>query len=268
MARSALMNVMIGAATKAGRSLTKNYREIANLQVSRKGPADFVTEADKQAEKIIFEELSTARPGWQFLMEERGDVGGKDKQHRWIVDPLDGTTNFLHSLPMFAVSIALEREGELAAAVIYNPIMEEMFTAEKGRGAYFNDTRMRVAQRKDLADMVIGTGMPFLGKAGHGKALLEMRAVMAETAGVRRYGAAALDLAYVAAGRLDGFWERDLQPWDVAAGLLMVREAGGFATDMDGKRAEPFSGSYIAGNEDVTGKLKKLIDKAHMPKTA
>jgi myo-inositol-1(or 4)-monophosphatase len=266
MARSALMNVMVDAATKAGRALTRDFGEVANLQVSRKGPADFVTQADKRAEKIIYEELSRARPNYQFLMEERGEVGGKDKQHRWIVDPLDGTTNFLHSLPMWAVSVALEREGEIVAAVIYNPIMEELYTAERGQGAFFNDTRMRVAGRRDLADMVMGTGVPFLGKPGHGKFLLEMRSIMGRVAGIRRYGAAALDLAYVAAGRLDGFWERDLQPWDVAAGLLLIREAGGFVTDMNGENADPFSGSYIAGNDEVVSKLKTLIDKSEMPK--
>jgi myo-inositol-1(or 4)-monophosphatase len=260
------MNIMVDAATKAGRALTRDFGEVANLQVSRKGPGDFVTQADKKAEKIIYEELSRARPDYQFLMEERGEVGGKDKQHRWIVDPLDGTTNFLHSLPIFSVSVALEREGELVAAVIYNPIMEELYTAERGQGAYFNDTRMRVAGRRELADMLMGTGVPWLGKAGHGKSLLEMRAVMGSTSGLRRYGAASLDLCYVAAGRLDGYWERDLQPWDVAAGILMVREAGGFVWDMDGNPANPFAGSFIAGSEDVCKKLKALIDKAHMPK--
>ena len=268
MARSALLNIMVNAATKAGRALTRDFGEIENLQVSRKGPADFVSNADKKAEKIVYEELSEARPGYQFLMEERGEVGGKDKQHRWIVDPLDGTTNFLHGLPMFSVSIALEREGEIVAGVIYNPIMEELFVAEKGGGAFLNDTRMRVAQRTHLPDMLMATGVPFLGKEGHGQFLLEMRQVMGSTSGVRRFGAASLDFAYVAAGRFDGYWERDLQPWDVAAGLLMVREAGGFVTDMKGARGDVFSEGWIAGNEIVTQKLKGLLDKAQMPKKA
>ena len=261
MPRSALLNVMVQAAMKAGRSLSRDFGEVQNLQVSMKGPADYVSQADRKAEEIVFSELSKARPAYSFLMEERGGVAGEDDQHRWIVDPLDGTTNFLHGLPMFSVSIALERQGQLAAAVVYNPAMDELYTAERGGGAFMNDRRLRVAARSKLADAVIGTGIPHLGRGSHGNYLIELRHAMGEVAGIRRLGSAALDLAYVAAGRLDGFWEHALSPWDIAAGILMIREAGGFVTDFDGGSAMFDSGSVVAGNEAIHRALIKTVKK-------
>lgn len=261
MARSAIINVMVQAAMKAGRSLSRDFGEVQNLQVSLKGPGDYVSQADRRAEEIIFAELSKARPGYSFVMEERGEVAGEDDQHRFIVDPLDGTTNFLHGIPIFSVSIALERQGQLAAAVIYNPAMDELYTAERGGGAFMNDRRLRVAGRRHLTDAVVGTGIPHLGRGHHGHALIELKNVMGEVAGVRRFGSAALDLAYVAAGRLDGFWESWLAPWDLAAGILMVREAGGFCTDLEGRQAMLDTGTVVAGNEAIHKALLKTVQK-------
>lgn len=255
MPRSAIINVMVQTAMKAGRSLARDFGEVQNLQVSLKGPGDYVSQADRKAEEIIYNELSRARTGYAFLMEERGVVEGTDGQHRWIVDPLDGTTNFLHGIPLFAISIALERQGQLVAGVIYNPAMDELYTAERGGGAFLNDRRMRVAARNRLSDTVLGTGIPHLGRGNHGRALRDLANVMNETAGIRRMGAASLDLAYVAAGRYDGFWEEALAPWDMAAGILMIREAGGFATDRAGGSDIFETGTVVAGNEAVHAAL-------------
>lgn len=260
MARSALLNVMVQAAMKAGRSLARDFGEVQNLQVSLKGPGDYVSQADRKAEEIVFTELSKARPGYSFLMEERGEVAGDDPQHRWIVDPLDGTTNFLHGIPIFSVSIGLERQGQMVAGVIYNPAMDELYTAERGGGAFMNDRRLRVAARRNLTDAVVGTGIPHLGRGHHGIALIDLKNVMNEVAGVRRLGSAALDLAYVAAGRMDGFWEDWLSPWDMAAGMLMVREAGGFVSDKRGGTDIFDSGSVVAGNEHIHKGLLKLLE--------
>ena len=259
MARSALLNVMINAATKAARSLKRDFGELENLQVSRKGPADFVSAADRRAEEIIHTELQRARPGYSFLMEESGERPGDDPQHRWIVDPLDGTTNFLHAIPLFAISIALERQGRLHAALVYNPITDEMFTAERGGGAFMNDRRIRVAARTQLAEAVVATGIPHLGRGDHPRFMRELGALMPAVAGIRRCGAAALDLAWVAAGRFDGFWERDLSPWDMAAGLLLIREAGGFASDLRGSDAILDSGNVVAGNEAIHRQLLSVL---------
>lgn len=261
MPRSAIINVMVQAATKAGRSLSRDFGEVQNLQVSLKGPGDFVTQADRRAEEIVHTELSRSRPDYSFLMEESGAVAGSDSQHRFIIDPLDGTTNFLHGIPIFAVSIGLERQGQIVAGVIYNPAMDELYTAERGGGAFLNDRRLRVGARRKLSDSVIGTGVPHLGRGHHGNFLVEMRHVMAEVAGVRRMGAAALDLAYVAAGRLDGFWESGLSPWDMAAGILMIREAGGFVSDADGGADMLEKGSIVAGNEIIQKTLLQTIRK-------
>ncbi|MBZ9659068.1 inositol monophosphatase [Mesorhizobium sp. ESP-6-4] len=261
MARSALLNVMVQAAMKAGRSLSRDFGEVQNLQVSMKGPGDYVSQADRKAEEIVFAELSKARPGYAFLMEERGAVEGEDAQHRWLVDPLDGTTNFLHGIPLFSVSIALERQGQIVAGVVYNPAMDELYTAERGGGAFMNDRRLRVAGRSKLTDAVIGCGVPHLGRGQHGNFLIELRNVMAEVSGVRRLGSAALDLAYVAAGRMDGFWETGLSSWDVAAGILLVREAGGFVSDMDGGQGMLDSGEVVAGNELIQRALLKTVKK-------
>lgn len=263
MARSALLNVMVQAAMKAGRSLTRDFGEVQNLQVSMKGPADFVSNADRRAEEIVFQELSRARPDWGFLMEERGAVEGKDSQHRWLVDPLDGTTNFLHGIPNFSVSIGLERDGQVVAGVILNPIQDELYTAEKGGGAFLNDRRIRVAARQKLPEMLFGTGIPFLGKGDHARFLYEMRHVMAECSGIRRLGAVSLDLAYVAAGRFDGFWERSLGPWDIAAGSILVREAGGFVTDCEGKPFDAMRGDILCGNEFAHRALGELLTRAN-----
>lgn len=262
MARSAILNVMVQAAMKAGRSLSRDFGEVQNLQVSLKGPGDYVSQADRKAEEIIYNELSRARPGYSFLMEEGGSVEGDDPQHRWIIDPLDGTTNFLHGIPVFSISIALERQGQLIAGVIFNPAMDELYTAERGGGAFLNDRRMRVAGRTKLVDSVVGTGIPHLGRGNHGRALVDLRNMMAETAGIRRLGSAALDLAYVAAGRMDGFWEDALSPWDIAAGVLMVREAGGFVTDRKGGDAMFDNGTIVAGNEAVHTALLATLGKA------
>ncbi|MBO6717546.1 MAG: inositol monophosphatase [Rhizobiaceae bacterium] len=261
MARSAILNVMVQAALKAGRSLSRDFGEVQNLQVSLKGPGDYVSQADRKAEEIIYNELSRARPGYSFLMEERGAVDGDDGQHRWIVDPLDGTTNFLHGIPIFSISIGLERQGQLIAGVIFNPAMDELYTAERGGGAFLNDRRMRVAGRTKLVDCVVGTGIPHLGRGHHGRALADLRNVMIESAGIRRLGSAALDLAYVAAGRMDGFWEDALSPWDLAAGILMVREAGGFASDRQGGDAMFDNGTIVAGNEAIHKALLATLAK-------
>ena len=257
------MQVMIGAARKAGRRLTRDFNEVEHLQVSKKGPADFVTAADHKAEEILFEELSRARPGYGFLMEERGAVEGSDRTHRWLVDPLDGTLNFMHAQPHFSVSVALEREGELIAGVVYNPATDELFQAEKGRGAFVNDRRLRVAERRNFQECVIATGAPFFGKPGHARFLKELHQIMSVTAGIRRYGSAALDLAWLAAGRFDGFWERDRQPWDIAAGMVLVREAGGFAGAIEDTGDVLESGDIVAGNEHVIAHLRERLANAN-----
>jgi myo-inositol-1(or 4)-monophosphatase len=263
MPASALITVMLAAARKAGRSLARDFGEVEQLQVSLKGPANFVSAADTRAEEILYTELIRARPGYGFLMEERGEVEGADRTHRWIVDPLDGTTNFLHGIPHFAISIALEREGDLVAGLIFNPANQETFTAERGKGAYLNDRRrLRVAARTELSASVIGTGIPHSGRPEHDLFLEELRAVMAASAGVRRLGAASLDLAWTAAGRLDGFWERNLRPWDLAAGIVILREAGGYVSDAEGKDGILEKGNIVAGNEAIHRHLLKLLKTA------
>lgn len=259
MPASALMNIMIGAARKASRRLVRDFNEVEKLQVSVKGPSDFVSQADLNVEKTLFEELSLKREGYGFLMEERGNIEGADKTHRWIIDPLDGTTNFLHSIPLFAISIALEREGELVAALIYNPIMDEYFTAERGKGAFLNDRRIRVAARKQLKDAVIVTGIPHRGKPNHAEFLKEEQAMMSQVAGIRRTGSAALDLAWLAAGRFDGFWERNLAPWDIAAGTLIVKEAGGHVTDLAGDDKMLSNGHILAANIPLHKAMHQLL---------
>ncbi len=261
--RSATINVMIRAADRAARGLKRDFGEVANLQVSRKGPADFVSAADLRAEQVLREQLHRARPDYGLLMEESGaSPGAADSGRRWIVDPLDGTSNFLHGLPHFAISIALEEAGELLAAVIYDPVKDDMFWAEKGAGAYLNDRRMRVSSRSRLDSALIATGIPYMGHGEHGDFQAELALVMAETAGVRRWGAAALDLAYVAAGRYDGFWERGLSPWDIAAGLLLVREAGGYVSAIEGGPVALDGASILAANDQLHGPLVKLLGRA------
>ena len=253
---------MSDAARKAARGLNRDFGELSELQVSRKAPADFVSAADIKAEQAVFEALEKARPGYSFLGEERGLIEGTDKTHTWIVDPLDGTTNFLHAIPHFAINIALEREGVVVAAVTYNPVTNELFWAEKGKGCFVNDKRLRVAGRKHLDESVLGTGIPFLGHGQHARFLKELHQISQRVAGVRRFGAASLDLAYVAAGRLDGFWERDLKPWDMAAGVLMITEAGGKVTNADGGDDIMGSGSICAANLELHPLLVEKLKAA------
>ncbi|MFZ1105527.1 MAG: inositol monophosphatase family protein [Hyphomicrobiaceae bacterium] len=259
MPASALMTVMISAARKAGRGLARDFGEVEQLQVSVKGPANFASSADLRSEETLYRELSKARPGYGFLMEERGAVEGPDKTHRWIVDPLDGTTNFLHGLPLFSIAIALERAGEIVAGLTYNPILDELYTGEKGQGAFLNNRRLRVAARRTLADCLITTGIPHRGKPGHERFLAECKGLMGQVAGIRRTGSAAIDLAWVAAGRFDGYIERGLSPWDLAAGLLLVREAGGLVTDAQGGKRMLETGDIVAANAQVHRAMLDLL---------
>jgi myo-inositol-1(or 4)-monophosphatase len=262
MAHSAILNVMIKAAYRAGRSLKRDLGELENLQVSLKGPRNFVTAADRRAEEIVREELAKARPDYGFLGEEGGARAGVDKTHRWIVDPLDGTTNFLHGIPHFAVSIALERNGAIVAGLTYNPANDDLFIAERGKGAFLNDRRIRVAARTRPADAIVACGLPHYGRGDLVLGRREIAAAQAHFAGLRRFGAAALDLAWIAAGRFDAYWERDLSPWDLAAGLILVREAGGFVSDLDGGEAMLTKGAIVAGNETMQRELLRLLKDA------
>ncbi|OWU76348.1 inositol monophosphatase family protein [Phaeobacter sp. 22II1-1F12B] len=259
MVGSANLNIMIKAARKAGRSLVKDFREVENLQVSMKGAGDFVSRADIAAEEILKQELMGARPTYGWLGEEGGGEEGQDPTRRWIVDPLDGTTNFLHGLPHWAISIGLEHKGQIVAGVVFDAAKDEMFFAEKGAGAWMNDTRLRVSGRSRMIESIFATGIPFAGRADLPETLQDLARLMPACAGVRRWGAASLDLAYVAAGRYDGYWERRLKPWDLAAGLIIVREAGGFAhaIDEDGDVIE--DGNVIAANEAIFDSFAKVI---------
>ena len=259
MQGSANLNVMIKAARLAGRSLAKDFREVENLQVSSKGAGDFVSRADIAAEQIVRDALMEARPNYGWVGEESEAVEGKDPTRRWIVDPLDGTTNFLHGMPHWAVSIALEHKGEIVAAVIFDPAKDEMFVAEKGQGAWLNDTRMRVSDRRNMIECVFATGLPFGGRSELPETLRDLARLLPMTAGVRRWGAAALDLAYVAAGRYEGFWERGLNVWDVAAGILLVREAGGFVEAMEPRKSPLESRNLIAGNTNIFETFAKTV---------
>jgi len=259
---SALITVMIDAARKAARGLVRDFGEVEALQVSRKGIADFVSAADLRAEQTIFETLTHARPKYGYVMEERGEAEGSDKSNRWIVDPLDGTTNFLHGIGEFAVSIGLERDRQPYAGVIFNPISDELYWAEKGAGAWRNDNRMRVSGRRDLEDCLFACGLPFSGRPGRARALREADLVLSKTAGIRRMGSAALDLAGVAGGRYDAFWEHGLHAWDVCAGIVLVREAGGFVSEINGGRDPLHGGSIIAGNAEIFETARSLIRTA------
>ncbi|GIT89680.1 inositol monophosphatase [Jannaschia pagri] len=264
MQGSANLNVMIKAARRAGRSLVKDFGEVENLQVSAKGPGDFVSRADRAAEELIREALMEARPSYGWLGEESAEVPGKDPTRRWIVDPLDGTTNFLHGMPHWAVSIALEHKGEVTSAVIYDPVKDELFWAEKGSGAWLDGRqRLRVSGRISMIETVYATGLPFGGNKYLPAALSDLGRLLPVCAGVRRWGAAALDLAYVAAGRYDGYWERGVKPWDIAAGILLVREAGGIVEPI---RPETQSlmedGHIVAGSAAVFEKFSKIVRKS------
>jgi myo-inositol-1(or 4)-monophosphatase len=259
MLSSALINVMVKAARRAGRSLKHDLNEIEHLQVSLKGPANFVSLADKRAEEMLYTDLAKARPGYGFIGEEGGAREGSDKSHTWIVDPLDGTTNFLHGIPQFAISIALQREDTVIAGVIYNPANDELYTAERGKGAFLNDQRIRVAGRRKLADCVVACGLPHIGRGDHELSRAEMTEMQNRVAGLRRFGAASLDMAFVASGRLDGYWERNLQAWDMAAGLIIVREAGGIVSGIAGDDDPLKTGNVICGNEFIHAELVKIL---------
>ncbi|GAA6161422.1 MULTISPECIES: inositol monophosphatase family protein [Ruegeria] len=259
MVGSANLNIMIKAARKAGRSLVKDFREVENLQVSMKGAGDFVSKADIAAEAILKEELLGARPTYGWLGEEGGGQAGEDPTRRWIVDPLDGTTNFLHGLPHWAISIALEHKGKIVSGVIYDPAKDEMFFAEKGEGAWMNDTRIRVSGRHRMIESIFATGLPFGGRSDLPATLQDLARIMPTCAGVRRWGSAALDLAYVAAGRYEGYWERRLNAWDVAAGIIIVKEAGGFVQAINPEGSVLEDGEVICSNEPIFDQFSKVI---------
>ena len=265
-ALSGIIRVMEKAARKAGQRLRRDFGEIEHLQVSRKGPADFVSKADQAAERTLWDELRAARPGWGFLMEEGGEIPGEEDKPRFIIDPLDGTSNFLHGIPHFAISIAAQEPrldgrgwGDVTAAVIYQPVSDETFWAEKTRGAWLQDRRLRVSARRHLDESLIATGIPFAGAGDPAEWKAIYAALAPEVAGIRRFGAASLDLAWVAAGRYEGFWESGLKPWDTAAGCLLVREAGGFVTDWRGQSQPVCDAQVLAGNDSLHSRLHKLL---------
>ncbi|GMN01633.1 inositol monophosphatase family protein [Erythrobacter sp. MTPC3] len=263
---SGLIRVMERAARKAGNRLRRDFGEVEHLQVSQKGPADFVSKADMRAERILYDELLNARPGWGFVLEEAGVIEGDEGMPRWIVDPLDGTTNFLHGIPHFAISIAVQEPrldgkgwGEVTAAVVYHPINDETYWAEKSRGAWLQDARLRVSGRRALSESLIATGIPFQGHGDFAEWSRIFGAIGPEVAGIRRFGAASLDMAYVAQGRFDGFWESGLNDWDTAAGCLLVREAGGFVSDFRGRSNPIHSAQVLAANDALHSRLHKLL---------
>jgi len=266
VSHSGLISVMERAARKAAPRLRRDFGEVEQLQVSRKGPADFVSMADERAERTLVEELRHARPDWGLLLEEGGEIEGNPAKPRWVVDPVDGTSNFLHGIPHFAISIAVQEPkpggqgwGEISHGLVYQPLTDESFWAEKGRGAWLQDRRLRVSSRRNLDDALIATGVPYKGHGDQERFLKILEAVAPEVAGIRRFGSAALDLAWVAAGRYDGFWEEELEPWDIAAGLILVREAGGFVTDFRGSDAGLAKGQVLAANDQIHSRLHKLL---------
>ena len=259
MVHSPTLTVMISAARKAARALVRDFGEVEQLQVSLKGPSDFVTNADMKAEKTLIHELLHARPDYGVIAEESGVTHGVDTRHYWIIDPLDGTLNFMHGIPHFAISIGLVRAGEVVAGLVYNPVSDDMYVAEKGQGAFHNSRRMRVSGRRDMHEAMLATGIPYHARPGHDRFLQEMSALMPAVAGIRRLGSAALDLAFVAAGKFDGFWESHLKPWDIAAGILLVREAGGFVTEINGGDKMLESGNVLAANAHLHAAIATLL---------
>lgn len=256
---SAVITVMVKAAEKAARGLVRDFGEVENLQVSRKGPSDFVSMADKKSERIIVDELLKARPTFGVLGEEGSNIPGEDKEHRWIIDPLDGTFNFLHGIPHWSITIALEKKGEIVAGLVHDPVKNEMFWAEKGIGAYMNAKRLRVSSRQSHEEALIITGAPAMGYGDHPRFMAEIGPVVSSIGGMRSFGSAALDLAYVAAGRADAYWEHHIASWDVSAGILMVKEAGGFVTEPKNSYAPPYNRGVIAGNAAIQPLLVKLL---------
>jgi myo-inositol-1(or 4)-monophosphatase len=253
------MNIMVKAAEKAARSLVRDFGEVEQLQVSRKGPADFVTAADKRSEEIIFEELKKARPGFSFMMEESGEVKGDNPDNVWVIDPLDGTHNFMHGIPHWCISIALQVKGRVEAGLVYDPVKDEMFRAERSGGAFMRGKRLRVSGRGEMESAVIAMGYAKPTSEKHAQFLSDLKKVSAVAPMVRRFGAAALDLCYVAAGRYEGYWERGLHPWDVAAGYLILKESGGFASSIDNDDDPVFSRNIVAGNGEIYPRLRKLL---------
>lgn len=266
---SGLIRVMERAARKAGQRLRRDFGEIEHLQVSRKGPSDFVSKADRAAERTLYDELLAARPDWGFELEEGGTIPGAEGKPRWVIDPLDGTTNFLHGIPHFAISIAVQEPkldgsgwGEVTAGLVYQPVTDESYWAEKSRGAWLQDRRLRVSARRHLDESLIATGVPFQGHGDFTEWTKILAAVGPQVAGIRRFGAASLDLAWVASGRYEGYWESNLKPWDSAAGCLLVREAGGFVTDFRGRSNPICDTQIIAGNDAIHSRMHKLIAAA------
>lgn len=257
--RSPIINIMAKAAFSSAKRLIRDFNELGFLQVSKKGPSDFVSTADKRSEQIIFNELKKARPDFAFLMEESGEIPAEKGEHRWIVDPLDGTTNFLHGVPHFCISIALEKNGVITSGVIYDPIKDEIFWAEKGLGAHMNNQRLRVSSRRNMTEALLATGIPFCGHGNKDIFVKEMEMIPTKVAGIRRMGSASLDLAYVAAGRYDAYWERYIHPWDTAAGIILVQEAGGFLMSLTSEKKLHLSSGILAGNESIFKEMKNLL---------
>ena len=262
MAASPVLNVMIGAVRKAARGVQRDYGELANLQVSVKGPGDYVTAADQRCDKLLREELGKARPHYNFLTEETGVVKGSDPDHRFIIDPIDGTTNFMHAVPLFAITVALERKGELVVGVTYNPVTDELFTAEKGQGAFINNKRLRVASRKDIHEALVAYEIPHRGGKDLARSRAEIGVLQGKTVGIRGMGSAALALAYVAAGRLDAAVIRNINQWDIAAGLVLIREAGGFVVDCDSDASPMETGNVLAANAELMPQMKAALKEA------
>ena len=258
---SANITIMMTAARKASKSILRDFGELEKLQVSVKGQNDFVTMADIKAQEIIHYELSRARENYGFLMEEGNNKSNiDDNEFTWIIDPIDGTLNFMNGIPYFGISIALNQKDQLIAGLVYDPIHNDFYWAEEGTGAYLNDQRLRVTNKSSLDKSVIALGIPFLGRGDHKQHIRSQEAVMSKVAGLRRFGAASLDLAYVAAGKVDGFWEYGLSPWDVAAGIILVKEAGGLALGIDNKENPLLTGNIVAGNTNIVKELQNILN--------
>ena len=255
------INLITKACMKASRSLIRDFGEIENLQVSSKGPGDFVTSADKRTEKILIEELQKAYPEYGIITEETGIINKSNTKNRWIIDPIDGTFNFMNGIPQFAISVGYEEENEIKCGVVFNPILNEMFCAEKGNGAYLNNSRIRVSKKKNIKDSLIVTGGPKGASKIKEKIFSEYINVSNNVANVRKFGSAALDVAYVACGRFDGYWQRELNYWDIAAGIVILKEAGGFVDFFEEDLNFPLKKNILASNANIHGELQDLIVK-------